>query len=106
MTTAFAATVTQGHIGRARRLATDERARARRTAVLRLPLRVQDVGDCLRAAQELIDTANDDAKQVAEVIDVKEAEELKAALGASPGARHGARYCGRDEGTRGQAEEP
>ena len=84
---AFAATVTQGHIGRARRLATDERARARRTAVLRLPLRVQDVGDCLRAAQELIDTANDDAKQVAEVIDVKEAEELKAALGASPGGR-------------------
>ena len=60
---------------------------ARRTAVLRLPLRVQDVGDCLRAAQELIDTANDDAKQVAEVIDVKEAEELKAALGASPGGR-------------------
>ena len=34
---AAAARATQGHIGRARRLATDERARARRAAVLRLP---------------------------------------------------------------------
>ena len=34
---AAAARATQGHIGRARRLATDERARARRAAVLKLP---------------------------------------------------------------------
>ena len=37
---ASAARATQGHIGRARRLATDERARARRKAVLKLPLRI------------------------------------------------------------------
>lgn len=82
-----AARATQGHIGRARRLATDERARARRAAVLKLPLRVDDIGGCLKAAQELIDTATDDAKQAAEDVDVKETEDMKAALGASAGGR-------------------
>ncbi|MFF7726453.1 DNA polymerase III subunit delta' [Streptomyces sp. NPDC008001] len=79
------ARATQGHIGRARRLATDERARARRAAVLKLPLRVDDVGGCLKAAQELIDAAAEDAKQVAEEVDTKETEELRAALGAAAG---------------------
>ncbi|MFE9842550.1 DNA polymerase III subunit delta' [Streptomyces goshikiensis] len=80
-----AARATQGHIGRARRLATDEAARARRAAVLKLPLRVDDVGGCLKAAQELIDAAAGDAKQVAEEVDTKETEELRAALGAAAG---------------------
>ncbi|MFE9251035.1 DNA polymerase III subunit delta' [Streptomyces sp. NPDC007088] len=87
---ALAATVaqaTQGHIDRARRLATDERARARRAAVLKLPLRVGDVGAGLRAAQELIDAAGDDAKQVAEETDAKETEDMRAALGAQAGGR-------------------
>ncbi|MCB5181049.1 DNA polymerase III subunit delta' [Streptomyces antimicrobicus] len=82
---AAAARATQGHIDRARRLATDERARARRTAVLRLPLRVDDVGGCLKAAQELVDAAAEDAKQMAEEVDAKETEELRAALGAAAG---------------------
>ncbi|MDK9498240.1 MULTISPECIES: DNA polymerase III subunit delta' [Streptomyces] len=83
---AAAARATQGHIDRARRLATDEAARARRAAVLKLPLRVDDVGGCLKAAQELVDAAAEDAKQVAEEIDTKETEELRAALGAGAGA--------------------
>ncbi|MEU7023406.1 DNA polymerase III subunit delta' [Streptomyces sp. NPDC046203] len=83
----FAAAATQGHIDRARRLATDERARARRAVVLKLPLRVGDIGGGLRAAQELVDAAAEDAKQVAEEVDVKETEELKAALGAAQGGR-------------------
>ncbi|MET7618407.1 DNA polymerase III subunit delta' [Streptomyces sp. NPDC005408] len=82
-----AARATQGHIGRARRLATDERARARRATVLKMPLRVEDIGGCLKAAQELVDAAAEDAKQVAEEVDVKETEDLKAALGASAGGR-------------------
>jgi DNA polymerase-3 subunit delta' len=83
---ARAARATQGHIGRARRLATDEQARARRASVLRVPLRVADVGGCLRAAQELVDAAAEDAKAVAEEVDAKETEELRAALGAAAGA--------------------
>lgn len=81
-----ASRATQGHIGRARRLATDDRTKARRAAVLKMPLRVEDIGGCLKAAQELIDAASDDAKQMAEEVDEKETEDLKAALGASAGA--------------------
>ncbi|MFI6287393.1 DNA polymerase III subunit delta' [Streptomyces sp. NPDC051018] len=84
---AAAARATQGHIGRARRLATDERARARRSTVLKLPLRVDDIGGCFKAAQELIDAAAEDAKQVADEVDAKETEELKTALGAAQGGR-------------------
>ncbi|SCK47640.1 DNA polymerase III subunit delta' [Streptomyces sp. WMMB 322] len=84
---AYAARVTQGHIGRARRLATDERARRRRAAVLTMPQRVSDVGGALRAAQELIDAAAEDAKEVAEEHDERETEELRTALGASEGSR-------------------
>ncbi|MCX4698982.1 DNA polymerase III subunit delta' [Streptomyces sp. NBC_01373] len=82
-----AARATQGHVERARRLATDPAARARRAAVLKLPLRVDDVGACLKAAQELVDAAADDAKQLAEDMDGKETDELKTAMGASQGGR-------------------
>ncbi|MCX5368952.1 DNA polymerase III subunit delta' [Streptomyces sp. NBC_00015] len=84
---AAAARATQGHVDRARRLATDPAARERRAAVLKLPLRIDDVGGCLRAAQELVDAATEDAKQLAEDRDGKETEELKAALGAAQGGR-------------------
>ncbi|GAA2233065.1 DNA polymerase III subunit delta' [Streptomyces nogalater] len=81
------ARATQGHVDRARRLATDPAARERRAAVLRLPLRLDEVGACLKAAQELVDAAAEDAKQLAEEMDGKETEELKAALGAAQGGR-------------------
>jgi DNA polymerase-3 subunit delta' len=84
---ASAARATQGHVDRARRLATDPAARERRTAVLRLPLRLDEVGACLKAAQELVDAAAEDAKQLAEEMDGKETDELKAALGAVQGGR-------------------
>ncbi|WP_369365343.1 DNA polymerase III subunit delta' [Streptomyces sp. CG4] len=82
-----AARATQGHVDRARRLATDPAARDRRASVLKLPLRLDEVGACLRAAQELVDAAAEDAKQLAEEMDGKETEELKAALGAAQGGR-------------------
>ncbi|MER6071771.1 DNA polymerase III subunit delta' [Streptomyces sp. NPDC001817] len=84
---AAAARATQGHVDRARRLATDPAARERRSAVLKLPLRLDEVGACLKAAQELVDAAAEDAKQLAEEMDGKEAEELKTALGAAQGGR-------------------
>ncbi|GAA3268719.1 DNA polymerase III subunit delta' [Streptomyces labedae] len=84
---ASVARATQGHVDRARRLATDPAARARRASVLKLPQRVEDVGGALRAAQELVDAAAEDAKQLAEEMDGKETEDLKAALGAAQGGR-------------------
>ncbi|MEU6373326.1 DNA polymerase III subunit delta' [Streptomyces sp. NPDC046909] len=84
---AAVARATQGHVDRARRLATDPAARERRAAVLKMPLRVEDIGGCLKAAQELVDAAAEDAKVLAEEMDSKETEELKAALGAAQGGR-------------------
>ncbi|MEU5094464.1 DNA polymerase III subunit delta' [Streptomyces sp. NPDC020996] len=84
---AAAARATQGHVDRARRLAADPAARERRAAVLKLPLRLDEVGACLKAAQELVDAAAEDARQLAEEMDGKETEELKAALGAAQGGR-------------------
>ncbi|WP_030863307.1 DNA polymerase III subunit delta' [Streptomyces sp. NRRL S-37] len=84
---AAVARATQGDVDRARRLATDPTARARRAAVLKLPLRVEDIGGALKAAQELVDVAAEDAKQLAEEVETKETEELKAALGAAQGGR-------------------
>ncbi|MET7679046.1 DNA polymerase III subunit delta' [Streptomyces sp. NPDC005423] len=84
---AAAARATQGHVDRARRLATDPAARERRAAVLKLPLRVDDVGSCLKAAQELVDAASEDARQLAEERDGKETDEMKTAMGASQSGR-------------------
>ncbi|MDX3582947.1 DNA polymerase III subunit delta' [Streptomyces europaeiscabiei] len=84
---AVAARATQGHIERARRLVTDPRARERRAAVLKLPLRVEDIGGCLKAAQELVDAASEESKQLAEEVDTKETEELRTAMGAGQGGR-------------------
>jgi DNA polymerase-3 subunit delta' len=82
---AFAARAAHGHIDRARRLAQDESARSRRAEVLRLPMVAGDLGKCLAGAQALVDAAAAEAKQVADEVDAKETEELRAALGAAAG---------------------
>ncbi|WTW95803.1 DNA polymerase III subunit delta' [Streptomycetaceae bacterium NBC_01309] len=85
---AYAARATGGHIGRARRLATDEQTRMRRAEVLKLPTQLADIGSCMAAAQRLVDAAAADAKQISEELDARETEELRSALGAStPGGR-------------------
>ena len=62
---AFAARAAQGHIGRARRLATDEDARLRRHAVLRLPLSLGELSGALQAAGDLVDAATAEANEQA-----------------------------------------
>ena len=47
---AWAAAAAQGHVGRARRLARDPQARARREAVLAVPRRLTGIGACFDAA--------------------------------------------------------
>jgi DNA polymerase-3 subunit delta' len=79
---AFAARVSQGHIGRARRLATDEQARLRRHAALRLPEALRGVGDALAGAAALVEAAADEASATSAVLDEMETEELSRALGA------------------------
>jgi DNA polymerase III subunit delta' len=84
---AFAARAAGGHIGRARRLATDERARLRRQEVLRLPLKLADIGSCITAAANLVDAATEEAVEATADLDTTETEELSRALGAGATGR-------------------
>ncbi|MFI6449454.1 DNA polymerase III subunit delta' [Kitasatospora sp. NPDC050543] len=86
-TARLAALAGQGDVERARRLAVDEQARTRRAEVLRIPLEVGDIGGCLAAAQRLVDTAKADAEALAETQDARETGDLKAAYGATEGAK-------------------
>jgi DNA polymerase III subunit delta' len=84
---AFAARAAQGHIGRAKRLATDEAARNRRRAVLRLPLALTDLSEALGAAAELVGAATDEGQETSASLDEAETEELRRALGAGTTGR-------------------
>jgi DNA polymerase-3 subunit delta' len=82
-----AALASQGHIGRAKRLATDPEARARRSDVLALPQNLSDVGACLRAAERLIEAVKADVAAASEAADAAEREALKASLGIATGTK-------------------
>jgi DNA polymerase-3 subunit delta' len=78
---AFAARAAQGHIGRARRLATDEQARRERQEVLSLPRSLGTVGSALAAAKELVDAAKAESDRLGSGRDSAERESLSTALG-------------------------
>lgn len=77
----LAAHASQGHIGRARWLATDEGARARRDEVLRIPVELETLDGCLDAAARLVAAADADAKAATATVDADETEEMRRALG-------------------------
>jgi DNA polymerase-3 subunit delta' len=77
----FAARASQGHIGRARALATDEDTRNRRREVLALPTRLTDLGACMTAAANLVDAATEEAAPIASRLDSAERTDLEQALG-------------------------
>ena len=77
----FAARVSQGHIGRARYLATNESARSNRKVIMQLPLQLGSLAAAFQAAQTLIDLATDEASTASESRDEKEIEKLQEAYG-------------------------
>lgn len=81
-TAGWAASISGGHVGRARRLATDDQARARRKRALALVTATARPAAAYAAADELVKSADDEAKQVSAERDGKEREELATALGA------------------------
>jgi DNA polymerase III subunit delta' len=83
----FAARAAQGHIGMARRLATDEQTRARRRDVLALPARIRTVGDAALLAASLLDTAKAEAEATSVQRDEAERLDLLRSHGADPAAR-------------------
>jgi DNA polymerase-3 subunit delta' len=82
-TAEFVAGASGGHIGRARRLATDANARQNRANILKLPLMIKDIASAFKAAQLLVDAAKADALADAEKKDEDEISKLKEAWGAT-----------------------
>ncbi|MGE2737332.1 DNA polymerase III subunit delta' [Mycolicibacterium vaccae] len=78
----WAASVSGGHVGRARRLATDEQARERRKRALGLARDAVTPTRAYAAAEELVATAEAEARALTEGRNETEAEELRTALGA------------------------
>ena len=76
-----AARAAQGHIGRARRLATDPEAARRRQDVLTVPSRVTSLGPALAAAAALVKAAEQEATAATEELDMPEREALRQAFG-------------------------
>jgi len=79
----FAARAAGGHIGRARRLATDDNAKQNRSSILNLPLTIEDVTSAYKAAQFLVDAAKADALKDSEKKDEDEISKLKEAWGTT-----------------------
>ena len=77
----FAARASQGHIGRARYLATNESVRGNRKAIMQLPLQLSSLAAAFQAAQTLIDLATEEANASSESRDEKEIEKLQEAYG-------------------------
>jgi len=79
---AFAARAAQGHVGRAKRLATDEQARQERRDVLSMPRSLGSVAAALMAARDLVEAAKDEAGRRTAPRDAAEKASLENALGA------------------------
>jgi DNA polymerase III subunit delta' len=82
-----AARAAQGHVGRARRLATDPQAAARRAEVLKVPMQVSaarpggGLGHALTAAAALVKAAEAEAAAITEELDTPERDALRRAFG-------------------------
>ena len=89
-----AAKAAQGHIGRARALATNEAVRERRRRILSLPMRLNDLGEALAAAAELNEAAEAHMTGIAEDADAKELQDLRMGWGVEERGKRPAGYAG------------
>ncbi|CAN2231129.1 DNA polymerase III subunit delta' [Candidatus Planktophila dulcis] len=77
----FAARVSQGHIGRAKYLATNESVRSNRKTIMQLPLQLGSLAAAFQAAQTLVDLATIEANASSDERDEREVEKLQEAYG-------------------------
>jgi DNA polymerase-3 subunit delta' len=77
----FAARVSQGHIGRARYIATNEHVRSNRAQVMKLPLQLTSIATAFQAAQTLVDLATQEANAATDARDEAETQALAEAYG-------------------------
>lgn len=78
----WAASVTAGHIGRARHLAVDEAARAKRAAALKVPQLVYESNRLYMFTEELAAKAEAEAISSLAEVEARELRELESSLGA------------------------
>ena len=79
----FAANAAQGHIGRAKYLATNEEARKTREKILNIPFTVKDLASAFEAANALVELAKSQALAESEVRDEAELAKLKESYGTT-----------------------
>ena len=78
----FAASAAQGHIGRAKYLATNEEARKTREKILNIPFAVKDLASVFSASYSLLELAKELAISESEVRDEQELIKLKESYGS------------------------
>jgi DNA polymerase-3 subunit delta' len=79
----FAASAAQGHIGRAKYLATNEVARKTREKILNIPFTVTDLASAFEAANTLLELAKEQARGESELRDEEELAKLKESYGTT-----------------------
>jgi len=79
----FAASAAQGHIGRAKYLATNEEARRTREKILSIPFTVTDLTSAFEAANTLLELAKEQARAESELRDEEELTKLKESYGTT-----------------------
>jgi DNA polymerase-3 subunit delta' len=77
----WAARVAQGHIGRARALATNEEVRGRRREVVDVPFRLHSVPMCFDLAQRIVANATADTDTLAQPLDAQDEADIRMAFG-------------------------
>jgi DNA polymerase-3 subunit delta' len=89
----YCARASQGHIGRARALARDEGARNRRKEVVSTPARLTSLASCMNAAQNLVETTQEEADLITGELDSRERVDLDAAYGVVERGRRPREYA-------------
>ncbi|WP_414690526.1 DNA polymerase III subunit delta' [Nocardioides sp.] len=89
----YCARASQGHIGRARALARDEGARNRRKEVVSIPSRLTSLIACMNAAQNLVETTQEEADAITGELDTRERGDLDASYGVVERGRRPREYA-------------
>jgi len=88
----YAARASQGHIGRAKALVTDEQTRNRRREVVSLPVRLTSLGACMTAAANLSDLSKEETAAITEESNAREVAQVEALYGSDRGAKTSRTY--------------
>ncbi|MBC9732786.1 DNA polymerase III subunit delta' [Nocardioides marmotae] len=90
---AHAARASQGHIGRARAIATDEGARGRRREVVGIPATLTSLGRCMSAATRLAEVTKEEAESITADRDARDKADLDQAFGYEDRGRRAREYA-------------